>query len=261
MFSTLREIARRREMLSTLIVRHLKIRYKNSTLGFLWTVLNPIFMAIIYWFFISKVARAPVPIGALLVGVFAWNYTVMSVMDSTGAVIGNANLVKKVAFPREILPLSVSIAGLINFLLSQIVVLLFLLATRTAPSPWVVLFPFIVLAHFCLCLGLSFIVSCANVYFRDTEHLVGVLLSAWFFMSPVMYAIDQVKGLPRPWFFIYCMNPVAGIVSAYRAVLLPGKTLPPDPVPWAVSFALCGAILLAGYAIFRRAQANFGDVL
>lgn len=261
MIRSLREVLRRREMLATLIVRNLKIRYKNSTLGFVWTVLNPIFMALIYWLFIVRVAKAPVSIGEILVGVFAWNYVVMSVMDAVHAVVGNANLVKKIAFPRIILPLATSMANSVNFLLSQLVVIAYLVVAHSAPSPWIALLPLVFLAHFCLCLGLALLVSCANVFFRDTEHIVGVLLTAWFFLSPVMYTLELLQGHGQRVLGIYALNPVAGIVTAYRAMLLPAETVMPPAWAFAGSFALCGLVLVLGYAAFQRFQQYFGDVL
>lgn len=261
MIAPLREVLKRREMLTTLIARNLKIRYRNSTLGFVWTVLNPIFMALIYWLFIVRVARAPVSIGEILVGVFAWNYVVMSVMDAVHAVVGNANLVKKIAFPRIILPLSTSMANVVNFLLSQFIVAAYLVGTRSPPGPWLALLPLVVLAHFCLCLGLALLVSCANVFFRDTEHIVGVLLTAWFFLSPVMYTLRILEDQGGRMLALYALNPLAGIITAYRAILLPAATVVPPPWAWAGSFAMCAAVLLLGYVSFQRLQPYFGDVL
>ena len=187
-----RAIAPYRDLVANLVGRDLKSRYKGSALGFLWTVLNPLFMAFIYIFFLRLLGGRGMPITMedIIIGVFAWQFTVQSVNAGLNAFTGNANLVKKVYFPREILPVSIVASALINFLLTvlvQWVLIAFLLWRKGAMlSGWTAALPAVVLYHTLFNLELVLLVSAANVYFRDTSHLVGLFLSAWFFMSPVM---------------------------------------------------------------------------
>jgi lipopolysaccharide transport system permease protein len=256
----------RREMLFSLVARELKSRYKGSALGFLWSILTPLFMAAIYVFFLRLLARG-VPVEEIVIGVFAWQFTVQSVQAGMESITGNANLVKKVFFPRHILPLSTTLAALVNFLITlavQFVLVGALLAWKggaLSAAAWAV--PLVIVLHTLFNLGLALLMGSANVYFRDTQHLVGVLLSAWFFISPVMYPLAWVEHFaatsPLVW-KLYLLNPLAVIVTAYRALILPGVAFPCSAI------AIVGAVwplllLIVAGRVFKRAQRNFADML
>ena len=256
----------RRNMLLNLTLRELKSRYKNSVLGFLWSILTPLFMAGIYVFFLRLLARG-VPLESIIIGVFAWQFTAQAVHEGLVSITSNANLVKKVFFPRLILPTAITLGNLVNYLLSlivQFILLAVLLAWRGEAMAWTALFvPLVVAYHALFLLSLAWLLSAANVYFRDAQHLVGVLLSAWFFASPAMYDLSIVQNVATKWPIVldlYLLNPMAIIITAYRALILPGATF---PLTWAV--AVGGAIpvflLLISYFVFQRAQRNFADLL
>ena len=262
----LRNIVERRELLWNLTARELKQRYKGSVLGFLWTVLTPLFMAAIYVVFLRLLARG-VPMEDILIGVFAWQYTTQCVMGGMMCVTGNGNLVKKVFFPREILPISQVVANGIGYLLSLLVqfpVLAFLLwhGESHFSSAWP-MFLFWMLWQTAFNLGLAMLVGALNVHFRDTQHLVGVGLSAWFFMSPVMYNMDFARNLASRWPWavdLLYANPMAILLNGYRAALLPGASAGFPPAGW-VGFALAPLTLLLGAFVYRRFQKNFADLL
>jgi len=265
--SGLRSILARRELLWNLTARELKQRYKGSALGFLWSVLTPLFMAAIYVVFLRLLARG-VPMQDILIGVFAWQYTTQCVMGGMTCVTGNANLVKKVAFPREILPLAQVCANGIGYALSLLVqfpVLAFLLwrspeAGFAATWP---LFVFWVVWQTIFNLGLAALVGALNVQFRDTQHLVGVLLSAWFFMSPVMYNMEFAAGIAQQWPWaldLLYANPMAVILNGYRDALLTNSRVGLPPAAW-IGFALVPVMLAAGLGLYRRLQKNFADLL
>jgi ABC-type polysaccharide/polyol phosphate export permease len=255
-------------MLSNLVSRDLKSRYKGSILGFLWTVLTPLFMAMIYVFFLRLLARG-VAMESIIVGVFSWQFTAQAVNSGLMAVSGNSNLVKKVYFPRFILPTASTFANLVNYLLSlviQFILVAILLSLKGEAMPWtVVLVPLLVLYHTLLCLGLAYLLSAVNVFFRDAQHLVGVLLSAWFFASPVMYDLDlpiiQTFARDNPLFVnLYMLNPMAVINTGYRALILPGTSFPFH------IFTVIGVLLplvftAVAYGVFQRMQRNFADLL
>ena len=263
-----RTIWERRELLRNLTARELKQRYKGSALGFLWSVLTPLFMAVVYVVFLRLLARG-VPMHDILIGVFAWQYTTQCVMGGMTCVTGNANLVKKVAFPREILPVSQICANGIGYLLSLLVqfpVLAVLLwrdpsaAFSLATAP---LFLFWIVWQTLFNLGLAALVGALNVHFRDTQHLIGVFMSAWFFMSPVMYNMDFAKNLAAQWplaLKLYYLNPAAVILNGYRASLLAGTPLDMPPAAW-VGFWLVPVVLVVGLAVYHRLQRNFADLL
>lgn len=265
----LKTILTYRELIWNLVVRDLKGRYKGSVLGFLWTVLTPLFMALIYIFFLRLIAGRGVPIQNedIIVGVFAWQFTVQCISTGMGCISGSANLVKKVFFPRILLPLSITLSALINFLLMLVVqfIVVGILLARSGEmlSVWTWALPLIIIYHFLFNFSVVLLVSAANVYFRDTQHVVNLLLSAWFFMSPVMYTLGLVQvmtaGAPRLQ-QVYLLNPLAVIITGYRSLQLPATEF-----PWS-NAALLGWIwpaflLFAAYVIFQRAQKNFSDML
>ena len=259
---------RHRELLWNLAGRDLKSRYKGSILGFLWTVLSPLFMAVIYIFFLRLLGGRGMQISLadIIIGVFAWQFTVQSVNAGLNAFTGNANLVKKVFFPRLLLPASVVLSSLINYLatlLVQLPLVAFLLwRQQECLSAWMLALPLVILYQTFFNLLLALVVSAANVYFRDTSHLVGVGLSAWFFISPVMYPLKLVHDLAVQWPWIenlYQLNPLTVIITAYRS-LQSGTPLVVTPavlLGWL--WPLLAAILI--FHVFNRAQRNFADLL
>ncbi len=264
----IRILTERRELLWNLTARELKQRYKGSALGFLWTVLTPLFMAAIYVFFLRLLAGRGVPMEEIIIGVFAWQYTTQCVMGGMCCVTGNANLVKKVCFPREILPLSQVAANGIGYLLSLLVqfpLLALLLHVRgelVFSGAWP-LFLFWMAWQTLFNLGLALLLGALNVYFRDTSHLVGVGLSAWFFMSPVMYNMDFAANVASRWPWavrLLYANPMAVLIDGYRTALLPFSNPGFPPVAW-LGFGLVPVVLVGGLVTYRRLQKNFADLL
>lgn len=264
----LSEIYARRELLYNLVSRNLTSRYKNSMLGFLWSILTPLFMAVIYVVFLRILARA-IRLEEVLIGVFAWQFTAQCVGNGLTCVTDNANLVKKVYFPRMILPLSMTLSNLVNFLLSlivQFVLVAILLARHGQYIPASALaVPALVAYHAMFCFSIALFLSCVNVYFRDLQHLVNVLLLAWFFLSPAMYTIELVNSmaaeLGRPMLAsMYMLNPMAAVITGYRAMILPGTSF---PWSWfaAASIIWPAAFLAGSYALFQKLQRNFSDML
>ena len=259
-------LLKRREMISNLVSRDLKSRYKGSVLGFLWSVLTPLFMAVIYVFFLRILARG-VPLSSIIIGVFVWQFTAQSVSGGMMAITSNDNLVKKVFFPRTVLPLASTLGNLVNFLLSMVVGLavvgVLLFRMNQFFNPMVILLPVLIFYHFLFNFSISLLLSSSNVYYRDTQHLVGVLLTAWFFVSPAMYDLDLVRGLEgvsSKVMDLYMLNPMAGIISGYRALILP------DAVFTLNLYTLVGLLIpiplfFISLFIFKRSQHNFADHL
>lgn len=266
--SMIADIYTHRELLRNLILRNLKSRYKDSVLGFLWSVLTPLFMAGVYMVFLRILARG-VPMEEILIGVFAWQYFVQCVFNGLTCITDNGNLVKKVYFPRIIIPLAATLSNLVNFLLTLVVqfaLVSILLGLRgQAMSILALAVPLVVVFHVFFCFGAALFLSCANVYFRDMEHLVSVAMTALFFMTPAMYSFQMVRdivalrGLPAWLSEAYMVNPMAVIITAYRALILPGVAFPFGPG------ALAGAVLavlfvLFAYRLFQKLQRNFSDM-
>jgi len=254
---------KRRELVVNLAVRTLKVRYKNSTLGFLWTLINPLLMMLIYFVFISILAKVPTPIPVLLTGVIFWQFIVMCTGDAAGAVAGHSNLVKKVYFPRVLMPFSMCLANFINYLLSLAVLLVLVIAISLGIGfpvdlSWLWLLPVVLVLQFALVLGIALVVSALNVYFRDIEHITSVVLMALFFMSPILYSVKLVPKWIATW---YMMNPFASLVTLMRRAFLGANT--PWPVEWTIwpSLALPVVVLAFGLWLFSRLEPHFADQL
>lgn len=267
MLQTIQTIWARRELLGILIVRNLKIRYKGSMLGFFWSLLSPALLIVIYGVFAAILrfnAGRPHYLAFLVTGIIVWQFLNMCLNDSLHVVLGNSNLVKKTAFPRMILPLSMVLANLVNYLLTLIVLIAYLFLTRM-PMQGLWLVPLVVIIQTLLCLGLAGILSTANVFMRDTEHILGVGSLAWFFLSPVFYPIEmQMDFLPDQLGWLPFLNPMAGILYTYRTLMM-GANMPDIltvPHWWLlVSAAVSLFIFFLGYGVFQRCQRAFGDVL
>jgi len=260
------ELWRYRDLIRNLIVRDLKARYKSSVLGFLWSLLNPLGMMVVFMFVFtvmmpSQVARFPI---FLLCGLLPWNFFSSGVMVGIASITGNANLVKKVYFPREVLPISSVLANLVNFLLGLVVLFVVLLVSRSPLSPWLWLLPVVILIETCFVLGVALVLSTLNVFYRDTIMIMDVVMLAWFFLTPVVYPITT---LPSSYQFLgltidvhrwmYILNPMASLIAAYRDLLYWGYRTDLDFLARTAVTAL--AVLAFGYWFFVRFRDRFGE--
>jgi lipopolysaccharide transport system permease protein len=273
MLKLVSEVWLRRELLWILVGRNLKIRYKHSVLGFFWSLLSPLLLILIYASF-AAILRfnegRPNYLQFLVIGIIVWQFLSMCLNDSLYAIMGSANLVKKTAFPRVILPLAMVLANLANFMLTWIVLFLYLVVTGMH-FQYLFLLPVVLLAQTALCLGLALCLSACNVFFRDTEHILGVGTLAWFFMTPIFYPTQmQLKFLPESMAWLAFLNPMTGIMRAYRMVLMSDKLhsvagpLGDIAVPTAhvgISAAVCVVVLGGGLAVFQKLESRFGDEL
>lgn len=263
-FSTL---AGHRELLDMLTARNLKIRYKGSALGFLWSLLTPGFFILMYAVF-ARILKfnngSPHYLEFLVSGIIIWQFTAGCLNDSLNSISGNSNLVKKVFFPRVILPVSAVVADLINFALTFAVLVAYLLISGAADFRCAYWIMPALLMQLTLCTGLACFCASSNVFFRDMQHIVGIVSQAWFFMSPVFYGVDlQLSFLPRALSWLAYLNPMTGILGAYRAGLMGDAVLPAgvSSAAMAVSAAMCLAVFAAGLYAMRAGDKKFGDVL
>jgi lipopolysaccharide transport system permease protein len=262
----LQELLRYRGLVLNLVLRDLKTRYKRSVLGFLWSLLNPLAMMLVFTIVFtivmpSKIENYPI---FLLCGLLPWNFFTGALMLSINSVAGNANLVKKVYFPREVLPISATLAALVNFLLGLAVLMVVLIITRSNFSSWLWLLPFVVLTQTCFILGVAFFLSAVNVYYRDTLMIMDVVLLAWFFLTPVVYSIAmlpssyEILGVTiNVQRLMYIVNPMASLIAAYRDLLYWGYRTDLD---FLLRTAVTSVtILVAGYWFFVRRSYDFGE--
>ncbi|MCL4861764.1 MAG: ABC transporter permease [Caldilineaceae bacterium] len=265
----LRELYRYRELIRNLVASELKARYKNSTLGFLWSLLNPLGMMLVFTIVFGVIMPNPqidkYPL-FLLCGLLPWNFFSEGVMGSVNSVVNNANLIKKVYFPREVLPIAGVLAQLVNFLLAFVILFVALLIFRASFSPWLWMLPILILVQTCFTIGIALILSTLNVFYRDTVLIMNVVMLAWFFLTPIFYAaatlptsytLYGVELNVRRLLFIF--NPVASLVNLYQDLLYWGSRTDFDFFWRTVVTAL--AVLVLGYWVFVRYSDRFGEEL
>jgi ABC-2 type transport system permease protein len=241
-------------ILKNLVLRNLKIRYKGSVLGFAWGFLNPFLSMLVLYVVFSQIVRIQIqqyPL-FLLTGLFPWVSFSNSLTEATRSIIDNANLVKKIYFPRDILPISYVLSNFIN-LLFGLMVLLFVLVIFRAPSLRFLYFlPIIIIIHLIFTVGLALLVSCGNVYIRDISHILNVALMFWFYLTPVFYPVSMV---PPKFHTVYMLNPMVSIISMYRNILFEGNL--PSGMNIIIMLLVAMGMLVFGLFVFKRYASSF----
>ena len=191
-----------REFLKTSVKKEFRGKYKKSFLGILWSFLNPLFQLLIYALVFPFILKNNIENYTvfLIVALFPWNFFNLSIIQSSACIVANGGIIKKVYFPREILPISTATSNLINFLITEIIVFVFLFVSGIGISSTIFVFPLIVLIQFILQLGLSFILSAITVYVRDVEYLINVIMMLAFYLSPIVYSADMIPAKFLPLF-------------------------------------------------------------
>jgi ABC-2 type transport system permease protein len=269
------------ELLANLIRKDLKVKYKNSTLGFLWSLANPLLYLVVFDLVFSVFLRNNVPYFAVMFmsGLLVWNFFNLSTLSATGVVVGSANLVRKVRFPRVVLPLASVGFAAVHFVLQMLVFFVFLLAFyRDFIGPQLVLLVPALAVALIFTTGMALLVSALNVRYRDVEHLLEIILLAWFWLTPIVYPVSfvQAKLVPKHLFWIFMANPMTAVITSmqraiYRhPVAISGgttvKVLATDGysfyLKWlGVAGALSVVLLALGMVVFRRMQADFAEEL
>lgn len=254
-----RELWRYKEMIISLVKRDLKSRYKESVLGFFWMLLNPLLQLCVYTIVFSVIMRMGIEKYYLFLFVALVPWTFFSTCLSAGStvIISQQDMIKKIYFPREVLPISFVIAQFVNMLLSFIVVfaVVFISGTKLDVKSLIFL-PCIMIIEFVLALGCTMIVSAITVYFRDIEHIVSVLTMAWMYLTPVIYSVDMV---PMEYVKLFYLNPMTSIIIAYRDILYYGQAPQMETLLNAV---IMGVIFLViGFVGFDKMQRHFAEEL
>jgi ABC-2 type transport system permease protein len=277
-----RDIWARRELLANLVRKELKVKYKESVLGFLWALVQPLFVLMVYWLVFGKFLRNSVPFFAfyLFCGLLPWNLFGVSIGGATGSIVDNAGLIKKVYFPRELLPLASIGAGLVHFLLQLVVLFSVLEVFRYSFfGSNLLLLPLALLAEVLFMIVMGLFLAAADVYLRDTQYLLEVFLLFWFWMTPIVYPINTayhalaprtVLGVNLWW--LYMLNPMANVVilfqrGIYKHVVVKGTTVlyaAPMTSYWkrGVAVVVCSLVLIwVAHRVFAKAQGNFAQEL
>jgi lipopolysaccharide transport system permease protein len=249
-----------RDLLRQWVTRTIQARYQQSLLGWLWVVIQPIVQTLILALVFTRIVSVdtgPIPYLAFsYIGTVAWAFLASSLTDMTSALVDNMNLVNKIYFPREILPIASMLARLIDFAVAfALFVGLAIYYQLPLLSPALVFLPAVLLVQVLLVSGIGLLCAAGNVFVRDVRSLLILATQTWFYASPVIYPTTAVPSTMLPY---YTVNPMVGIIEGYRAVLLHGR--PPD-TSFLVAAGLSALVFVVGYVQFKRAEHKFADLM
>lgn len=249
-----------KDLLIELVKREIKARYKQSILGYAWVILVPVLNLIVLTVVFSYFIRIPtgnVPyIVFLFTGLVPWTFTANSISLATQSVISNSSLITKIYLPREIFPIATILSKMVDFLLTCLVLVVLLIIFGISFKSTMLFIPVIFFFHFLLILGISFFLSATNVFFRDVENVIGVFLTIWMYITPVLYPQELIPPTFVPFFNL---NPMMPIIDSYRNTVLYG-VMPAWP---SFIYAACASIVIfvLGYKFFKNRSRYFADVI
>lgn len=260
MLASAKQLYQTRDLLRAWTERNIRARYQQSVLGGLWIVMQPlatvIIFSIIFTYFVPvNTGDIPYPIFSY-VAIVPWLLLSSSLSDMTDSLVGNMNLVTKIYFPREILPIAGLLARLVDFSVGMglLIIMMVIFDAPLFPLGWLFL-PIILLIQLGLIAGLGLIFATANVFYRDARSLLALGIQLWFYASPIIYPITAVPDNLRP---LYNLNPMAGILESYRAVLLYQSFPPPSLI---ISAIVSLVVFVFGYWFFKRKEFQFADIV
>lgn len=247
-----------RDLLRELVARDLKLRYKGSMLGIGWSMINPLAQILVFSFLFRRVLPLNIPNYTVFVfcGVLAWTWFQSALFLAAGSIVDNRSLIRRPGFPVGVLPVVTVATNMIHFLLALPVLFVAMLLSGGELGLVLLSLPLIMLVQFVFTLSLAYLIAATHVMFRDTQHLLGILLLLLFYLTPVFYRADAV---PEQYQFIYNLNPLNHLLNAYRQVLIAGEL--PSLQPLVVISIVSLGLLALGYTYFRRASAHFVEEL
>lgn len=247
-----------RELIKTSVKKDIGGKYKHSFLGVLWSFFNPLLQIAVYAIIFPLIMRNQIPNYTLFMvcGLIPWTYFSTVLNRASFIMIENGNILKKVYFPREILPISLVMSETVNFLISSIIILAFVIINGTGLSIYILFYPLVLLVQFVLLLGISLIFSSVTVYFRDLQHFIGVALQLFFYATPIVYSIDAI---PENFRWILKFNPMTYIIEGYRDIFY-SKSIP-DIKMLGIILVIGIIVTVIGYLIFNKLQKRFAEEL
>lgn len=246
-----------RELLKTNVKKEIRGKYKGSFLGVLWSFVNPLLMAIVYAIVFPIILKNSQDnyVTFIVLGILPWNFFTTVISQGTYCIIANAGIIKKVYFPREILPISIATSGLINFLISTPIMFMFLIFSGIGLSWYILLLPLIALIQYLFSLGIIMITSSINVYIRDFEYIINFFVTMLFYATPILYSADMFANSKISW--IIALNPMAGIVTAYRDIMFYQKA--PDVKLLTIILLISLSLFIIGKIVFSKLERGFAE--
>ena len=244
------------ELLANLVARDLKTKYRGSFFGIFWSLLNPLLLMLVYTLVFSVIVRVNIHPYAifLLTGLVPWNAFAQSLTTATTSVLDNAQIVRKIYFPLQLLPLSAVLAISVNFAINIGLLAVLTVVFRANLGATMLLLPVLVVVQLAFTFGLASLLAAAQVYFRDVQYFLGILITAWFFLTPIVYSLDLVPQRLRP---ILALNPMAWDISSFQDIWFYGR-LP----NWSYFLGFCAIsalTLLVGIVVYGRLSLRFAE--
>lgn len=253
------ELYNYREMIFSLVRKDLRGRYKGSVLGFLWTFINPLLQLVVYTIVFSTILRSGIEkyYLFLFVALVPWIFFSSSLTGGSNCILGQKDMVKKIYFPRAVIPISYVTSCFVNMLFCFVVIFIVVAFSGVGFNPKALaLLPFVMAVEYILALGVAMLSSAVTVYFRDLEHILGIIAMAWQYLTPVMYAMDIV---PENYLPIFMVNPMTPVILAYRDILYYAKVPELETLVHALILGLL--VLLTGSLVFQKLQQHFAEEL
>jgi lipopolysaccharide transport system permease protein len=260
MFSHLKELIRYRELLGQWVMRNIKVRYKQSLLGVTWAILQPLSATVIMAIVFSRFIRVstdgiPHPIfyySAML----PWTFSASSISFGTSCLINNMNLVTKIYFPREILPISAVLASFVDFSIASVIFIGMIVLYQVPVGLSWLWAPVLLLIQVMLTLGIVLFASALNVFYRDIRFVVPLGMQLWMYLTPIIYPLTLV---PERFHALYMLNPMAGLIDSYRRIILQARS--PDITYLLTAAVISVIVFLLAYVYFKQAEAIFADLI
>jgi len=251
-----------KDLLFNLVRREVAGRYKQSILGYFWVVLNPLFQMIVMTVVFSRIMRISIP-GVpyflfLYVGLLPWTFFTSALTSAMGNLVGMGSLIKKVYFPRELIVLATMIAKIVDLFLASLIFVFFMIVFRQPSNIWLdlLIVPLIFAIQFLFTFGVALLISAVNLFYRDVQYLMGLILMLWFYLTPVIYPMEMVPSGLR---FLFSLNPMSVLINAYRHTVLGAQM--PDLLHLLVAFLVSLVAFLIGWGVFRKLEGRFADVV
>lgn len=258
--NTLKELYNYRQMIFSLVRKDLRGRYKGSVLGFLWTFINPLFQLIVYTIAFSFILPSPIEkyYLHLFVALIPWIFFSSSIQGGANSILAAKDMVSKIYFPREVIPISYVTSCFVNMLLTFIIIFIVVIFSGVGINPAAIAcLPLIMLVEYIMALGLALFFSAVTVFFRDMEHILSIITMAWIYLTPVLYPIDMISDSKIQKLFY--VNPMTSVIVAYRDILYYAKVPDFSTLLIAVVFGLL--CLIFGWLVFSKLKKHFAEEL
>lgn len=252
-----KELYKYRELLKSNVKKEIRGKYKGSILGILWSFINPLLQTLVYTIVFSLIMRNTMDNYLIFVitGIIPWNFFITVISQGTNTILVNGGIVKKVYFPREILPISITTSGLVNFFISSVIIMAFVMGSGIGLSWLIIFLPLVAMIQYIFTLGIIFILSAVDVYIRDTEYIVNFILNMAFYATPVLYTTDMFKSYE----WILNLNPLTHILNGYRDIFYYQQI--PNFHALGIIALLSVIVCFFGYKIFKKLERGFAEEL